>query len=1309
MNYASLHNHSDYSNIRGFDSINSLDKLITRGLKLNLVGLAITDHEVLSGHVKATQIHKKLDPEGKMKLLLGNEIYISREGLTKENYEKGENLFHFLLLSLNEEGHKQLRQLSTRAWERSFHRSVPRTPTYPSDLEEIIGKNKGNIVATTACLGGFPGVYFEVFGENSVEMIERELKKYQEIFGEDNFYIEVQPSALKKHIKFNKFMIENFWGKYPFIFTTDSHYLDKQDAVYHKQFLQSRDVNRDVDSYYSNNYLMDYSEIQKAFEYISKDKLEIMRKNTINIANRAETYSLENEQIIPTTPIDFGAAGIAPLREYLEGIMPKKYEYIEKYLNSDDEYDIDFIQKIFIGFKNLKDVETIDLDKYFSRINVELGEIWETSIQIKQPLSKYFTTMAKMIDIIWENGDSLVGVSRGSAASFLINYYLGITQIDPLQQALHMPHWRFIHKDRPGLPDIDIDTEGSKRNIVFNEVKKYFEEIGGDFINVCTFGTEKAKSSLRTAGRALQIKDQTISYLVSMIPNERGIDWDLTDCMLGGEGRNPIRSFVNEISKHKGLWELASRIEGLITSISVHASGVIAVNEDITEHNSVMKTSRGVRITAFNLEDTEYAGGIKYDFLTINALDKIRTTMNLLLEDGMLDWMGSLRETYNKYLLPVNLEYDDPEMWKMVAEGKIIDLFQFDTEVGAQAVRLIKPTNIAELSVANSVMRLMPEDGGELPLDVYARFKHDIRAWYKELRNAGLNDEEVAILEEHLLPLSGVADSQESAMMLVMDERIAGFTVTEANSLRRAIGRKEAKTMALTKEMFYEKGLALGTRERMLNYIWDVQIYRQAGYSFSVIHTMGYSTIALQEMNLAYKFPVIYWNAACLSVNAEAINEEDYHALIQDEIIVIDEDLERRSGGGVEYGKISAAIEKFRKELGLKVALPDINKARFGFVPNSYTNEVLFGLKGISRLGDKIIEKIIENRPYESLWDFLEKLNGQGKVNVPKDRVIMLIKAGAFDSITDKTREDLLKEYVLSVADQKKRLNMMNARMLITNGLIPDELDFQRRIHSFTWHIRKTRDEDRNYILDDAAQQFYYENNYSLEKLKILPDGGENVTILNSTYWDSIYESEMDHIRKYIKDNEEELLKELNQILFEQEYEKYGKGNRLKWELEALGFYHEAHELEGVAETFPKEVQISKLDEIVDKEVIGNFLINGRRIPRYRIHHIIGTVLHKDKQKRTIVFSTPDGVVKVRMYMSQFSILDQTIFRTNEYGEQEIIQDSFLEKGNFLMISGIKEGDIFTPKTYKAHGIDPVLLIEVEDGKFKKAYEKLKS
>jgi DNA polymerase-3 subunit alpha len=313
-------------------------------------------------------------------------------------------------------------------------------------------------------------------------------------------------------------MVENFWGKYPFVFTTDAHYLNEEDKDLHAQFLNSAsNGDRDAENFYASAFVMSVQQIFERLNYLGEDKLEEMRLNTIRIADSVQTYDLKHPQVVPTVPVEITKDIENKLAE-LRLQIPTKYKYIHNYLNATETQDLFFIYKIFEGF--VAKINNFN-EEYLQRFNDELEQVWETSITIKQPLSKYFVTMAKMIDIIWNEGDSLLGVSRGSAAGFLLNYCLGITQLDPLRQELVMPYWRFIHKDRPELPDIDIDTEGSKRTRVFNKVKEYFNSIGGDVINVCTFGTEKSKSAIRTAGRALNVDDDIISFIVSLIPNEQ--------------------------------------------------------------------------------------------------------------------------------------------------------------------------------------------------------------------------------------------------------------------------------------------------------------------------------------------------------------------------------------------------------------------------------------------------------------------------------------------------------------------------------------------------------------------------------------------------------------------------------------------------------------------------------------------------------------------------------------------------------------------------------------------------------------------
>jgi DNA polymerase-3 subunit alpha len=1303
MKYASLHAHSDYSNLKVIDSINKVKDLIDGAYNKGLHAIALTDHDTISGHVKAVQHFHAKYLDTPFKLILGNEIYLTREGLNSENYEKGEKFYHVLLLAKDAVGHEQIRKLSSRAWSRSFIRAVMRTPTYGSDLKEVVGSNPGHLITTTACLGGVTGSLFISYGAAALDDIAAHLEKMEQLFGKGNFFIEVQPSMDEQQIAYNKFMTEQFWGKYPFVFTTDAHYLNEEDKDLHAQFLNSAsNGDRDAENFYASAFVMTTEQIFERLNYLGEDKLEEMRLNTIRIADSVQTYDLKSPQVVPTVPVVITKEIENKLSE-LRLQIPTKYNYIHNYLNAAETQDLFFIYKIFEGF--VAKINNFN-EEYLQRFNDELEQVWETSVTIQQPLSKYFVTMARMIDIIWDAGDSLLGVSRGSAAGFLLNYCLGITQLDPLRQELIMPYWRFIHKDRPELPDIDIDTEGSKRTRVFNKVKEYFNSIGGDVINVCTFGTEKSKSAIRTAGRALGVDDDVISFIVSLVPNERGFDWTLDQCMYGDEDHTAIAKFQEEMGREKSLWRLAYSIEGLITRLGVHASGVIAFNEDFTKHNSLMKTSRGVLVSAFNLEDTEYAGGLKYDFLTINALDKIRTTMNLLLEDGEIEWQGNLKATYDKYLLPKQLEYKDEDMWAMAGRGEIVDLFQFDTSVGYQAMHMIKPQSISQLAIANSLMRLMAQDdNAELPLNTYVKFKNADKMWYREMENAGINSDEIKVLEKYLKPLSGVADSQESVMMMVMDSQIAGFSVVEANGLRKAIAKKKFDTIDKIKKMFYEKGKAVGSRTKLLDYVWEVQIMRQAGYSFSVLHTMGYSTIALQEMNLAYKFPVIYWNTACLSVNAGAVNEEDYEDLVDEGIIEIEEnDDNKREQNKVQYGKVAAAIGKFKSELGVRIELPDVNRAKFGFTPDVEANVVWFGLKGISRIGDDLIREIIANRPYTSVKNFIEKLNKSGaRMIVSKDRVIALIKAGAFDKIEMRPRDEIMRDYILGIYDSKNRITLQNVMSLVKYDMLPPQLEFEKKIFNFTKYIRKTKLKD-HYVLDDVAQEFYFENNLGLE-IENVKRGVEIVIAINADKWEKIYDKHMEKVRDFIVANQKELVDAFNRKAFDEEWNKYAAGSILQWELEALNFYHSGHELEGIAKTMFYD--ITPTDKLPNNEVVGVFNIDGKTFPKYKIRHIIGTVLDKDKLKHTVTLSSPEGIVTIKVYRSQFSKYDQVLSTVADDGTKNLIQDSFFKKGTHLMVTGIKRGDTFIPKVYKEIEAKPILMFEIEDGKFKEFHEKL--
>jgi len=1288
VSYTSIHNHSDFSNLRLIDSINTVETLIDRAFELGLKGVAITDHETVSGHIKALNyFNKKYADQKEFKLILGNEIYLSRSDLTSENHEKGEKFYHLVLLAKDKEGHRQLRQLSSRAWGRGYFKNMMRVPT-------------GHIMATTACLGGVPG---SMFLDNRLEEIEPFLQKMSNLLGHDKFFVELQPSFQKDQIEFNKHMIINFWDQYNFVFTTDSHYLKKEDQEIHRWFLQSKSGDREVDSFYSSAYLMDYEELVSYFSgYISMSKIEAMKDNTNRIHEMVEAYDLDHGQIVPKIEYEtnrFNKEKTDSVRQLFAAQDLTNYPYLKYFLETDTVADSYLMNLVLEGYydkllaiENKRTKPITNLER-MERLNYELEQIRETSIQIDQSLSDYFITMAKMIEIIWNEGDSMVGPGRGSAAGFLINYLIGITQIDPQNQDLYLPPWRFIHKDRPGLPDIDIDTESNKRTKIFNKVREYFNNIGADVVNVCTFGTEGSKSAIRTAGRSLDIDDSVVSYLTSMIPNERGFDLSLSQCYYGDDDHNPIKEFVNEMDNNPDLKKLAFGIEGLITRLGVHAAGILILDGDPSEYNSLMKTSKGVLVSGYNLEDSEQMGGLKYDMLTVAALDKIHTTINYLLEDRVIDWQGNLRDTYNKYLLPAVLEYKDKRMWRKLWEGEVIDAFQFDTMVGSQAIRLIHPETLSELAIANSIMRLMAQDNMDLPLDTFVKYKKNLDEWYHEMQLYGLSPEHVEILEKHLKPLYGVADSQESVMMLTMDPKIANFSLNDANYLRKAIGKKDFITLQKTKQMFYEKGQETGTSPYLLDYVWNIQIGRQIGYAFSILHTMAYSTITLQQMNLVHKFPSIYWKTACLSVNAGALNEEDFYNLVEEGVIELSDEDDVRSSKKIQYGKVASAIGDMRGNI--QVLTPDINLSRMGFTPDAENNVIRYGLKGITRVGDNIIQEIILNRPYTSLKDFVEKMTTtDDKKLISKDKVVNLIKAGAFDSLENKPRKDILKNYIEMIAETKKRLNLQNFMMLMRKNLVPDNLEEEKKCYNFTKYIRKSRHKN-HYLIDEVAIDYLLERFPKERVIKIQVDGKEQDAI-SETWWDGIYNQLMNNVRSWINSNHDYLLGELNDTIFSEEFEKYAYGDILDWELQSLNFFYSGHPLDKVE--FPLEVE--NYNEIKEGEIVGHFLIKGKSIPKMKLHSIAGTVIDKDKTKSVVTLATKDAVVDVKFYKQQFAKFAHESNLEEDDENYKPNEENFLEKGTHLVITGIKRGGMFVPKVYKNTGIHSVLKAIVQDGKF---------
>ena len=826
------HSHTEYSNFRLLDCINKVPNLINRAVEIGLAGIAITDHECLSAHVEANLYGEKYP---NFKVALGNEIYLTSDR------SMGQKYYHFILIAKNKIGYRALRELSSKAWMQSYwDRGMERVPTIYAELEKIVNRYPNSLIATTACLGGqLPTLVLELTkaeklgDEKGAATAHNEIVNFilwcKKLFGSD-FYIECAPGQSKEQIIVNKRLVSIAAAfDLKMILGSDAHYLKKDDRYVHKAYLNSKNGEREIDLFYEYAYLQTEDEIK---ENITPSELnyEQLANNSMEIFNKIEIYSLRHKQTIPKVEV----------KDYDKTIF-----YWDSHIGDKETFPIlyqmgqsnDIYERYWVNecSKKLTKLGLHQKKEYWDRLEEEADIKKTVSEKLETNMFRYPIVLQHYIDLIWDCG-STVGAGRGSSCSGLNHYLLGVTQLDPIEYDL--PFYRYLNKERIEIGDIDIDVCPSKRPYILQKIKEergrhfddHIDEISRRNLGctlITTFGTETTKSAILTACRGYRSEEfndgidvDTAQYLSSLIPVERGFLWPLKDVIEGNKekDRRAVSAFITEVNKYPGLLEIMQGIEGLKNKRSSHASGVILFDEDPYEFGCFMKTPKGEIITQWNLHDCEAVGMTKYDFLVTEVQDKIVECIRLLQKHGEVDPSLSLREIYDQYLHPNVLPLDNDDMWDALDENRILNIFQFDSEVGGNAIKKIKPRTIKETSDTNGLMRLMTaKKGEETPLDKYVRYKNNLSLWYQEMDQYGLTKEEQIAVEPYFKPSYGVPPSQEQLMEMLMDPNICGFGLGEANAARKIVGKKQMSKIPELREkvLSQAKSPALG------HYIWE--------------------------------------------------------------------------------------------------------------------------------------------------------------------------------------------------------------------------------------------------------------------------------------------------------------------------------------------------------------------------------------------------------------------------------------------------------------------------------------------------------
>src|SRR5271169_3057470 len=862
--FVHLHLHTDYSLLDGACNI---ERLVARVKELDMPAVAVTDHGNIFG---AVEFHNAAKQAG-VKPILGCELYICKKEDHRASPE-GDTYNHLVVLAENDEGYRNLVKIVSEASLHGFYYK-------PRVSKRFLAEHAKGLIGLSACL---KGEVAERLTEGKYEAAREAATTFNDIFGQGNFYLEVQDQGIpeEKRIQPNLLKLEKELG-IPLVATNDSHYLCEDDS--HAQdvmvCIQTGKSINDVQrlKFHGNQfYVKSAVEMAKVFS-----GYEGVLERTLEIAERC---NVRLEKVLDPFP-QFEVPSGYSLPDYFEHIAREGFA---KRLNM------------------LRELQAADRLKH-SLAEYEQRLAREIDIIRQMQFSGYFLIVWDFIRYAKERNIP-VGPGRGSAAGALVAYALGITDIDPLQHELLFE--RFLNPERISLPDIDIDFCMNRRGEVIEYVThKYGRE---NVAQIITFGTMAAKAAIKDVGRAMDMPYSDVDRIAKMVPTTLNIK--LEDALKESAA---LQEAYQKDPQVRQLMDTALKLEGLVRNSGVHAAGVVISPRPLIELVPLHRTKNDEIVTAFDMVAIEKMGLLKMDFLGLTTLTILDDTLKLIAQKGT-----------DLKLEDIPLE-DHETYEKVFHKGLTSGVFQFESSGMRDVLRRYQPNSIEHLTALNALYR----PGPMAMIDDFIERKQGRRKIEYELPE----------LKEILQETLGVFVYQEQVMQAA--NTLAGYSLGEADLLRRAMGKKKPEEMAAQRDRFVRGATQRGFPPKKIEKIFDLMA-QFAGYGFNKSHSAAYALLAYHTAYLKTHHPVDFMAALLTSITGDTDSVVKY-------------------------------INECR-EVGIAVEPPDINVSDANFTPHGQA--IRFGLAAVKNVGGNAIESIVAarkklGRNFKSFYEFCEQVD----------------------------------------------------------------------------------------------------------------------------------------------------------------------------------------------------------------------------------------------------------------------------------------------------------------------------------------------